>query len=157
MPSLRSHKMFSCSALQAVWKEKKKKNCGINIFSSTKHSTGFEFDVKMQMEGRLKVYDVRERVDKHENGSKPCYFSICLYRRESYLYLGEIGLTPWARLWSQVRVASPWALEKSWLCLYPNISHFWVDVFRMIFLGKMNKIRMQRPGRKAKSHREQGS
>lgn len=102
------------------------------------------------MEDRVKVYDVRKRVDNHETGKKCCYFWSCLYRRESCLYLGEIGYTPRAKFWPQVHVVSPWALERIWLCLYPNISHCWVDFFRMIF-EKINKIGTQRPRRKAES------
>lgn len=65
------------------------------------------FNVKMQMKSRLKVYDVRKRVDKPENGIKSCSLLICLYRRKSCLLLGEIDLTLWAKLWPQVRVVSP--------------------------------------------------
>lgn len=65
------------------------------------------FNVKMQMKSRLKVYDVGKRVDKPENGRKPCYLLICLYRRKSYLLLGEIDLMLWAKLWPQVHVVSP--------------------------------------------------
>ena len=94
------------------------------------------------MRSRLKVYDVRKRVDKPENGRKPCYLLICLYKRKSYLLLGEIDLMLWAKLWPQVHVVSPWALERIWLCFYPNISHCWVDFLGWFFFKKkINKIR----------------
>lgn len=93
------------------------------------------------MKSRLKVYDVRKRVDKPENGRKPCYLLLCLYRRKSYLPLGEVDLMLWAKLWLQVRVVSPWVLERIWLCFYPNISHCWVDFLGWFFFKKINKIR----------------
>lgn len=50
----------------------------ISLFLSTKHSSGFGFNVEMKLEDRIKVYDVRKRADKPENGRKDCYFLNCL-------------------------------------------------------------------------------
>lgn len=101
------------------------------------------------MKSRLKVYDVRKRVDKPEDGRKPCCLLICLYRRKSCLLLGAIDLTLWAKFWPQVRVVSLWALERIWLCFYPNISHCWVDFFKDDFCLKINKIRHKDMGEKS--------
>lgn len=77
--------MFLCSALPAIWGQG---GSGLNIFLSTKHSPGFGFNAEMQMADRIKVYDVRKRVDKHEHGRKACYFLSCLYRKKKLFIFG---------------------------------------------------------------------
>lgn len=46
----------------------------VNIFLSTKHSTGFEFSKKIQPGDRVKLDDVRKRGDSTKLVERGCYF-----------------------------------------------------------------------------------
>lgn len=107
------------------------------------------------MKDRIKVYVVRKRVDKHENGWKGCYFLSCLYRIKSCLY---------------VRLAKPngpnsgpkyvWSTHGPWKesgFVFIQILVISVWTFLRVIFEKINRIKTERPGKKAKFYREQSS
>lgn len=79
--------LFCITSYLGVWEVGGGGN-GLNIFLSTKHSSGFGFNVEMKMEDGIHIYDVRKRVDKHENGRKGCYFLSCWYRGKKLFIFG---------------------------------------------------------------------